>query len=364
MVIAVAMMCSLVLTLTACNLGGSTNDTFAGKISSESFETEEDAVKGFLSTELSGEAASANFVSYEAKKELSIVEIGNLELGDVTKESIVSAKEVSVSYTHGEVKRTADAEEDYFVYTVYILEISKDGAEVHEFRYYVPKAKSGDALTKSYYDDLLSPAKYANCTQQYTSNMTMVMSSGGEQVTLPYELKYVIKVAGNKATIEMRNIDMNALMENMEIKYIDMKGYFEYDASTKEFKAYMSVGDSSYTADAQNAFAQYGVTDMDSFVTMNFPKVDYSFYEKTDFGFKIQEEFLNKYLSLAVANYVEGSDVSCSLNIYVTDGRVDKMESSTSISFTSGSISSKTTNVETLIFKDFGTTVVETPDLA
>ena len=83
-------------------------------------------------------------------------------------------------------------------------------------------------------------------------------------------------------------------------------------------------------------------------------------YEKTDFGFKIQEDFINKYVNKSIQTLLDGVTANCTLNIYVSGGKVGKLESSTQISSSEDGISSN--NRETLIFKDFGTTQVETPE--
>ncbi len=358
--IAIVAVLSFTFCMTACGSKYG-DDTFEGALSETSYETQEDAVKGFLSNEIAGAAAGANLVDFEEKKELAAEEIDQLVLGDVAKESIVSAKEVEISYSRNSIRSVAarESEEDCFIFTVYILEISPAGAKVHEFRYYVPKAKNGDALTKSYYEDILNSEKYVNCTQEYNSKVKVM--GGGTSIS--YEQKYVIKVAGNKALMEMKIVDPNAL-EYMKIEYINIKGYFEYDEETETFKTYISKDGSSFTLDFTNMFAKYGVTDMKSFATMNIPKIDYSYYEKTDFGFKIQEEFLNKYMGDAVGQIAPGSEVDCVLNFFISGGKIGKLEATTSLTVDAGyNVKVTTENKETLVFKDFGTTVVETPEL-
>lgn len=359
-IIAVVVLFSCLFGITACKgrererYG---DDTFEGALSTESFDSTESAVKGFLSNEIAGEATDATLVDYKEKKELLQEEIDKLAMDETDKASVLSAKEVEVLYNRGEVglKAASDDEDDFFVFTVYILELSASGSEVHIFKYYVPKAKSGDVLTRSYYDDLLRADKYINCTQEYTNS---VESRIGNMPFISYEINYVISVTANKAFITMKVIDPVAL-DDMEVKYINLKGYFEYDEQTNTFYSYFSKDDSPYIMDTTNLFGQYGIVDMQSFATMNLPKIDYSYYEKTDFGFKIQEDFINKYLNMSIQSLLGDVTAECSLNVYVSEGRVGKLESN--ISFLPQDGFSSVTH-ETLIFKNFGTTTVETPE--
>lgn len=348
--------------MTACNGSSYGDDTFEGAISKASFTTEEDAVKGFLSTEISGEAVDATLVDYEAKKDLSETEIADLALGEIKTNEVISAKEVEIKYVRDSIydySADSDEEEDYFVFTVYVIEYSRAGAEVHEFKYYVPKAKNGDVLTRSYYEDLLSSEKYLNCTQEYVS--TIKSSTMG--ITMNAEQTFTIKVAGDKASLTMKVINpTSAVTGNITYNYID--GYFEYDKETDKFTTYLSVNNGEYTLDTSNIFLQYGIYDMNSFAAMNIPKIDYSYYEKTDFGFKIQEAFLNKYMGDALGSVVPGANLECYLNVYVSGGKIGKMESYAHAEMSISGISTESTNSETLIFKDFGTTTVETPDIA
>lgn len=359
--IALVTVLSFAFCMTGCGGIKYGNDTFEGALSETSYDNQEDAVKGFLSNEIAGEAAGANLVDYEEKKELTTEEIDQLVLGDVAKESIVSAKEVDISYNRDSIRSVSskESEEDCFVFTVYILEISPAGVETHEFRYYVPKAKNGEALTRSYYKDLLDSEKYVNCTQEYVNKGKSTL--GGKSIS--FEQKFVIKVAGNKAYMEMKVINPTSLASN-KITYFNINGYFEYDEETDTFKTYLSMEGSPFTLDHSNVFGQYGVTDMESFATMNIPKIDYSYYEKTDFGFKIQEEFLNKYLGASVGTIAPGSEVDCELNFFVSGGKIGKLEANSRIAVDANGMKVVTESKETLIFKDFGTTVVETPELA
>lgn len=347
-----------VLTFSFCMFGCSEKkddygtDTFVGAISEETYESDEDAVKGFLENEISGEAVKAELVNFEQKKELSKSQIGQLAVDKLEEdEEIVSAKEVKVTYKRNDSGRVAQSEDNYFEFTIYVLEITSHGTELHTYRYYVPKANVGDVLTRSYYDDLLNPEKYINCTQEYTS----VAKQGSIEITQ----NYLIKIAENKAFINLHIVNPNSTGFNIE--YMDLLAYFEYDDDANELKIWASNDNgATYILGSNYSFASLGVTDIKSLSTMCIPKIDYSYYIKTDFGFKISEDFLNKYISKVYGYDNDSINADCNLNVYIQDGKIVKMESDNSITIKQG-FSMTIKNSESLEFKDFGTTSVEKP---
>ena len=350
LIVAALLVAIMAIGFTACGSGNV--DTFAGAISEDSYVSQQEAAEAFLDNEISGEAARAQLKEVKEVGTLSSEEIAGLDTGDALEEgdTIVSAKIVDISYTRnvaGAASLAAE-EEDTFVFTVYIIEISPFGAVVHEFRYYVPKAENGDALTRSYFADVLDSAKYVNCTQKYTAKS----SSQG----ISMNIDYVIKCATDKALLEMTMPDLNdtASMMTGKFSYMTIYGYFE-DGAT--FDTWLSLDKgASYVKDSGNSFAEYGVYNMESFATLCLPDIDYSYFEKTSYGFKIQEAFLNKYVGEALGSLAPGASVSASLKYYVKDGRLSKVESKIT-----ADLGYKVTASSSITFSAFGTTVVERP---
>lgn len=346
--IAALLTASMAIGFAACGTSGNV-DTFAGALSEESYDSQETAVEAFLENEISGDAVQAELQDIKEVGDLAAEEVAALDTADVldADDTIVSAKIVEVSYTRvtsNVMALAAETDDDVFVFTVYVLEITPAGTTVREFRYYVPKAENGDVLTRSYYDDVLNPEKYVNCTQKYTAKST----SMGVSVNI----EYLILCANDKATLQMKIPDMSASV--MSIVYTDIYGYFEDGES---FKAWLSTDKGeTYTVAPTGSFSQYGVTDMASFATLCIPDIDYSYFEKTSYGFKIQESFLETYIG-ATLGYYGGTDVSAELKFYVKDGRLSEMKSKVSANMQGY----KTTSTETVTFSNFGTTVVTRP---
>lgn len=357
------------------------NETFAGSISVESYETKQAAAEAFLEKEISGLAVTAELVEYRATGELSESQIAQLEVGDVLDEEdeIVSVEVVEISYKTLSVERAAQ-DDELSVFTVYIIVYTPHGKTVQEFRYYVPKAHNGEVLTRSYYDDLLNPLKYLNCTQVYVLTASNVMKLAEPSINFEYDLisnttyNYTIKVADDKASIDMLMLepdvsilppepDMNDSHGSFTFPCVEtsLLGYFEYSNGAFDIWASIDKG-VNYVKSPTDTFAQYGITDIQSFASMCLPQLDYSYYEKTDYGFKIQEEFLNKYVEMSLESVIDSdAEVSAELQIYVVDGKISKMVSNVTAETNVQGFLMVMSSREELTFKDFGTTVVATP---
>lgn len=341
------------ITVAAVGCRNEYSETFIGAISQESYETDKGAVEAFLEIELSGAAATAELVDFEKKSTLSEKEIGELKTEGALEEgdTIVSVDVVDVSYKKKEdVSSTASSDEDVSVFTIYIIVISPQGVTEYEYRYYVPKAVEGDALTRSYFEDVLDPSKYENCTQEYSSKSQT--KTGG--MTVNIDQTYTIKTTKEAASIALHVIDPRSIGS---VTYMDVFGFFGYDED-HNFKVWLSTDNgATYISAPSNAFAQYGVTNMESFVKMCLPKLDYSYYEKTDYGFKIQDSFIGKYVKMALSSIGVDADVEAELQFYVKEGRIVRMASNLSASYSG----INTTVNEEVVFSEFGTTTVTKP---
>lgn len=365
--------CSLSDVFSSCSLfGGSDDDenfvgsdTFEGSLSETTYQTNEAAVEGFLETEISGDAVRAELVDFTEKRELDQTQIETLETEDVLEEGdeIVSAKEVVVTYsrTARNTSYSLTAQE-YFEFTVYILEISPYGTELHVFRYYVPKAENGDVLTKSYFDDVLDPSKYANCTQEYVNESKVPYSGVSQKIeSMTVYQNYTIKAADDKATLYMHAVDTSRWDGGVNVPYTDMYGYFE--EVDGDFRIWVSTNGSTYESAPYNPFAMLGITDIKSFASMCLPKLDYSYYEKTSYGFKIQDDFLAEYVSKSLGQLGTQGTVDAKLKLFVQEGKIVQMKSECSITVSNGFQKATSSSNETVTFKDFGMTSVSRPSV-
>ena len=345
---------ALCIGMVACSNG--TVDTFNGALSKESYESSDDAVAGFLATEISGAAVNAELVDYKKTGDLTQQQIDELEVGEVLEEgdTIVSAEIVDVTYKRstrtGYASAPSSAEQNTAVFTIYIIIITPNGTTVKEYRYYVPKANNGDVLTRSYFEDVLNPEKYVNCTQEYSSTSNTKIGNTSSET----KINYTIKTADNRASLEMTMPNLS----NLGMTNTTIYGYFEEVDDV--FSAWMSQDGTNYT-NAEYTFLSYGIKDMTSFVSMCLPQFDHSYYEKTSYGFKIQDEFLSEYVAKALNEALGATDVKAELEIKVREGRISKMTSKITATIEAVVLKMNITAKEEVEFSKFGSTSVNRP---
>lgn len=338
------------MALTACGSKNEYSETFVGAVSKASYSTKDDAAEAFIENEVSGLAYDANYVGYEITEELTETQIDKLAIDEQLREDVVSVEKVKVSYTKNNIARTASAvaagsDENVTVLYIYLITVTPTGTTITEYRYYVPLSKNGDTLTKSYFDDVFDPSKYINCTQSYSLSAFGIKTGG-----------YVIKVADDKGSIKLDS----AYAATADFS----EGYFEQNGST--FRTYLKM---NYSDTWQNGILQVmslggtsTITSMDQFATMCMPNnLDYSWFEKTDFGFKMKSELLSIYIAdvLRQNGYSDADNISTDFSVYVKEGRIYKITTTITVKVFVTKINLQSENLE---FGNFGATTVETPE--
>lgn len=324
------------------------SETFEGSVSEESYSTKEDAASAFVENELAGKAFYANLVDYEKTEDLNSEQIDELAIDEELKETVVAVEKVKISYTKQDIARAATpaAEtENVSVFYIYIIILAPDGelVDIREYRYYVPLSENGNTLTKSYFDDLFDASKYRNCTQTYKVSAIAGIVSGG----------YVVKVADNKGSIV---IDSSYTSANFS------EGYFEQNNGS--FNSYLKISGNWNRGylEVLSIGGSNRISNISQFATMCLPnKIDYSWFEKTDYGFKMKEDLLNIYIQDALkdSGYSNADNISTSFNVYVKEGRVDKISTTIQVDL---KIIKTNIQTEEMVFSDFGTTVVTKPE--
>lgn len=359
MAIVLTVMLSLALALTLCACQSYGSDTFEGALSATSYDSEDAAISGFLQNEISGGASNAQYVDKTDKGELTQEQIDKLATADVLDDGdeIVSAKAVEVRYARNQSRTIALASEDdttYSSFTIYVIVISPHNATIHEYRYYVPVEENGDAITRSHYEALFDPAKYTNCTQTFRISSTASAYGASAYVTI----EYTLKIDNGKALMEMS-------VTGTAVASTKAYGYFEFDQENNSLGFWASKDGVNYTKSYQYAIGSISISDVNDFATAFMPQqFDYSFYEKTPYGFKLQDGFLDEYFNDSISQTFQGAvsaDLHGSFGIYVQDGLIAKLDASTSgsMSFQGYTYSLNVSN--TAEYGSFGTTTVTRP---
>lgn len=134
------------------------SETFVGKLSEKAYESPIDAVNAFVANELSGENNLFSVQDYKTKK-LSAAEISALTLPNEIADRISYVEEATVYYTLSTSVKSMSVGQDECKSARFYLVVA-DG----KIYYFSALPKTGEPLTKSYFDSVNAYENYKNCT--------------------------------------------------------------------------------------------------------------------------------------------------------------------------------------------------------
>lgn len=327
--------------LTACK---NAEISFEGTLSAETFETQNAAVEAFLEEEIDGRYTHAELVEYQKEADLTADEIGALPLGG---ETVVRAERGTVSYRVNTEAATAltDKTDDIKTHPLYLLEA--DG----KFRYFVPPTEIGQPITKSYFQSLFDPEKYANCTlarkETYTGS-SLEGQWGGTDTS-------IIKVAGNVgwSKNETNGNETNSIDES----YLVIRNGKFYGCDRAKLGVRWVIEEEGWLA----AFAN------GSPLTMGYAPVvallqdfagDFSLLERTEYGLRVNQE---KWVSLGGGLQESQKIKEFQFDYIVRNGRIEEITRIGIVEETDGSAVVDRRAELHVTIKDFGTTKVSLP---
>lgn len=379
----------MAFSLTACGIGGGhPADTFyMGAISAEEFDSKEDAAKAFVMTEINGEVTKAKFVSYTKQADLTADEIESLDISAEDKQNIESAEKGNVSYAvekkGGGVYTSAEEEKLYLV--IIITYKNK------KIRYYSPVINTGDVLTKSYYDKVFASENFKNVTVGYNFDYTQTIYAEGLQTDVKASL--VVEALLDSATYSYLKMTLSMDLGELGAALgtpnttVTKEELFVKDASSPLYNCYFTrtvnglngeneqwVKHGVSPSQADDDSDSSGVSEKSELFDKIMPDFDYSYFIKTESGFKVNDEKLSEYFTIALRDAASTggsigdnlSDAKATAEYYVYDGKITGSElyldysSSESIYGTSVSYSIAATC--TTDYRDYGTTVVTVPE--
>ncbi len=181
--------------LTGCPAQGVVpSETFEGAVSTQKYVTRDEAVDGFLSQELSGESTTAIRKGYDDIMVLTEADIAKLpSFVASANKKIIYAERGKVSYSSSSsvvVDPTVKKQ------TVLLLQY-EDGT----FRYFVPPSEKGEAVTASYYADLMNYKNFLNLTAKSNLEMDMTMSAQGRTAKVRIEINMSLQITENMAKL-------------------------------------------------------------------------------------------------------------------------------------------------------------------
>lgn len=322
-IITLIIVCCFIIIFPGCSESAKYSETFAGYLSEDTYDSEKSAVNAFIKEQLNGTTSEYTLKNYSCDRTLTSREIADLELG----EDVETANFVTVNYTDENYNQHQTA--------LYVIK-ANDG-----FRYFAPLPKTGEAVTASYYDSVLSNKAYENCTV----TTTYACHAYSAETTYLQVFKFDYTKAYFKQTIPSMKVDfyMEETLSGFEyyskLPLFGDGNYYSSEEANKKIKE--KYGDDYYLkyvllkgGKEYNLDSFSTISELSEFIyAANF---DSSYFVKTDYGFCMPFEKFKEAVYCMAGLLGENAEEAMtdidtyisSLNIryYVTDGRLSKID--------------------------------------
>lgn len=338
------------------------DSSFKGAVSKQSYSSQNAAAQAFLSNEISGEATQPSFVSYTTKSTLSTSEISKFDIEVSSGSRITSAECGEIEYqdnSNVSAKNASKAGDVFIVktkkLTIYIFVI-----DMTDYKYFAPELNKGDIITKSYYDDVFDQSKYVNCTITETASSSSVSRQKYGNMTLEtsgtYSASATVKLTEDAtyciATQEMTTYMNGSLMESSSST---AELYIEYtDGEISKMYTRVNGGEWKRATSSSVDIRQYTT-----------PKMDNSYFIKTDYGFTINSEKFSQYVQKQINSISSNNnmgitydELSASAAFLVKDGKLDQIKTTVDGSYSMSGITGTTSGESLDVYSNFGTTTV------
>lgn len=356
---------------------GGVSETYEGVISSNSYNSAEDAITGYLTEEVAGNS-NVSIVGTPTKKAVSNKESEQIRALVENASDIQSIEKMEVTYSvdSGDTYASpmAMASNSNKKVTVYVIKYST------HWGYYSPAPVTGNTITKSYYDSVFNSDAWANCTYEntITLNLDMTVSYGGQTETLEMTETFTQKAWYNETAVlfeQTKTTTSDELSSEMFDSLLDYP-----DGTYAVYIELIEEGeDIYYIKTPQSPYWQEG-----NLLNLNLEKIDsledlrpfadgyldYTYFTKTNYGFELSSENATRYLNEAMGGGMEsllsqGVNMDMFVKYYVSQGVLSGMR----LDYTVGMNMSQqgmTMKMNMLMtsetsVKNYGTTVVEKP---
>ncbi len=341
------------------------SETFNGAVSSVSYNTKEELVRGFVTDELTGDMRNPVYLSHEVLNSLTREEIESLNLSDEMKGNIASAERVAVHYSETGTETDTPVAKTL---ETFILTTSSN-----EYYYYVDLPEVGEPLTASYFETVFDGNKYINCTSTTILDTRVIRNGVSTVNTYSQTIKFADDIAYFDQQIPGYVVEMYITEESFGLDvYItgmlgipngEFKSLHEYnEESIKNNNTYyyVAIQKGGEQVDVAKLGSMSEVTDL-----VFLMDVDASYFVKTDFGFSMPhenymavcEQMMDPESFRVFKEQAESYNASFSSDYYVSEGRLSGSETLITTSNGSELFSLSIRNTYT----DFGTTEVAHP---
>lgn len=359
----VAAMAVSCLAFTACG-DPAPSETYTGTVSEQTYDSQQAAASAFITKEITSETDVAVLSDCNKEKDLSEEETAALNIPAESGKTVDHVEKWKASYTkaaassYSAVATAADAADENNYVTVYIIVFRVSGEEitsatVYTYKYYVPLPENGEALSYSYYHSVLKSDNYVNCTTTYTSDTTVTLSDGHQTESETQKITYSMYITESAV--------------KMDLKVADASGtyYIVKTANGGAKAAFYTNG--KYTV---TSLSDLGINSYEEIFSSQLTDATCSFFIKTDYGFKMNEEKLSKLVSDVLQSLnLRGfrfSNESGKADYYVVEGKLYKVttEISASVSYSAygQTATGSVRNYAECKYTNFGTTSVTIPE--
>ncbi len=379
MLLALMMIIAVMLSATACGGGasggvdaeagrsdfiaslGGTSETYKGSVSEEGYETAQAAAAAFVEVEIAGES-DVNVVNAVSK---GTVEASSINIPEEFSEGIVSVEEFEVEYSLSSGASMMSSDDSLSTgnqkVKVYIIKYES------EWKYFTPAPVTGGTISKSYYDSVFNNDKYQNCTFEYKMDMTMDMTASAQgysqTVEMAMSMYQLVKYEEGKIYLKQTTTSSSNMAELMPNTNESIEAYIEVvDGRTV---CYINQGNGW----VKGELYQIGFMNLKELTPFYDQYIDYTYFTKTDFGFKIADENSKQFVDELYSDLLRGMpdvfDLDMYAEYYVCEGTLSgiRMDMLMDIDYSEagGTVTGGASITGETTCTNYGTTVVEKP---
>ena len=349
---------------------GGVSETFEGAVSSEAYSSPVSAAKAFVYEEIAGEK-SADVLDVVSNGELTGDQIEKANIPGDLLYGADSVEAIEVTYRlygdddmyNGNNLDTlaAQKEEKNEKVTVYVIKYGVD------WKYFVPMPVTGNTISKTYYDSVFNNDRYQNCTLEVTMEMDASIKAAGE--TMEMKMTMTQKIMYDNGRILFEQVTTSSGMgEN----------------STQTICAYLESNDGwieCYLKDDYGTWysaniASIGFSRLEELTPFYNSYLDYTYFTKTNYGFELSGENAKRYFEQALMGGLGSLGTmidtdTMKLDMFaeyyvqkgVLSGAMIKADVDMDLSAGGESANLKETVITNTTCTNYGTTVVERPNV-
>ncbi len=289
------------------------SDTYTGEVSTQEYNTMDDAVDAFIVDEYTGDTSSeVKNTQYNAIV-LTVEEVEKLGLSEEQLTGVENVYSCELTFSEGDNVRSVK---------LYLL--SMDNGSV---KYYSELPEKGKMITKSYYDSVMNNSAMVESEISGTMNMKTKYNMDGMKgsATTKMTMKLV-----NTETACYAKVKTTTAGESMTVE--------EYIVATDGgIRLFVSEGSvfEDWSDDIEDMLGvdPSTVSNLYELNTTSGMEYDHTYFEKTDYGFCLTGEKMQEAMNLVLADMDLDAlgagvtfDVSgLTLKCYVKDGKLSKL---------------------------------------